>query len=387
MTTSYSQPLITTVIPTYRRPTMLRRAIRSVLAQTYPNFRVCVYDNASGDETGAVVEEFRKSDSRVEYFCRAENIGMTPNFVDGAKRVKTPFFSFLSDDDLMLPHFLEVALSGFQRHPEAALSILPTLCMGPNGLISTVSNLQWPVGLVLPPCGMLCTLYFGNPGLQAMLIRKTIWDDFGGFDEATDPRGEYDFDLRVMARLPVVVSRKPGGIQVIHRGAFTVAGGLSWVWPSEPRMIEKLSQNVDLEPAVRLQAVEKLRMSLKRGLVTRGVARSLSLGRWEDAERAANLLVQECRQSRGARAIRWTTAACRRLPGVQIFLRAFFALRTSGKIVRNLHRQWQFRAYARLLRQSTLAATNSEFPSSVLSSDRIVGSLSEHGHLLKRGLD
>jgi len=55
-----SEPLITTVIPTYRRPAMLRRAIRSVLSQTFPDFRLCVYDNASGDETAVVVEEFRK---------------------------------------------------------------------------------------------------------------------------------------------------------------------------------------------------------------------------------------------------------------------------------------------------------------------------------------
>ena len=48
------QPLITTVIPTYRRPALLAQAIRSVLTQTYPHFLVCVYDNASADETADV---------------------------------------------------------------------------------------------------------------------------------------------------------------------------------------------------------------------------------------------------------------------------------------------------------------------------------------------
>ena len=46
-----NQPLITTIIPTYQRPQLLRCAIQSVLDQTYANFQVCVYDNASGDET------------------------------------------------------------------------------------------------------------------------------------------------------------------------------------------------------------------------------------------------------------------------------------------------------------------------------------------------
>jgi hypothetical protein len=337
---------------------MLRRAIRSVLNQTFPDFRVCVYDNASGDETAAVVEEFRRKDPRVEYVCRPNNIGMFANFMDGAKRVETPFFSFLADDDLMLPHFLDTALSGFQSHPEAALSILPTLCISPRGLILLVTNLQWPEGLVLPPVGMLSTLHLGNPGLQAMLIRKAVWDEFGGFDEATEPGGEYDFDLRVMARWPVVVSKEPGAIQVMHRGTSTAAGGLNWVWPCVPRIISKLAQNTDLQPAIRQQAVEKLTRWMKRGLVTRGVARSISFGRWEDAERAADILLWECRQSRAARAIRWATAVCRRLPGSRFLVRALFALRNGEKIVRNLGQQWQFRAYSRFLRTSTVTASS-----------------------------
>jgi hypothetical protein len=340
---------------------MLRRAIRSVLSQTFPGFRVCIYDNASGDETSAVVEEFRKRDSRVEYVCRPNNIGMYANFMDGAKRVETPFFSFLADDDLMLPHFLETALSGFQRHPEAALSILPTLCMSPRGLILLVTNLQWPEGLLLPPTGMLSTLHLGNPGLQAMLIRKAVWDEFGGFDEATDPGGEYDFDMRVMARLPAVVSKKPGAIQVVHGGAFTTAGGLRWIWPCMPRIISKLAQNRDLQPAIRQQAVEKMQTHMVQALLRRGVVKSISRGEWESAQRAADLLVQECPQSRGARTIRWASAACRRFPGSPFIvhaLSALRALRAGERIMRNLGLQWQFRAYSRFLRTSTVAASS-----------------------------
>ena len=98
-----SAPLITTVIPTYRRPAMLRRAIASVLNQTFADLRLCIYDNASGDETSDVVEEFRKRDNRVVYVRRPENIGASANFVDGAGRVETPYFSFLPDDDILLP--------------------------------------------------------------------------------------------------------------------------------------------------------------------------------------------------------------------------------------------------------------------------------------------
>lgn len=87
------KPMITTIIPTYRRSQQLKQAIHSVLEQTYPHFQVCVYDNASGDDTASVVTEMAKADPRIKYFCHKENIGAFNNFQFGLKRVETPFFS------------------------------------------------------------------------------------------------------------------------------------------------------------------------------------------------------------------------------------------------------------------------------------------------------
>jgi glycosyltransferase involved in cell wall biosynthesis len=329
---------------------MLRRAIRSVLGQSFPDFRVCVYDNASGDETGAVVEEFRGKDSRVEYICRANNIGAHGNFVDGADRVETPYFSFLADDDLMLPDFLQTALAGFRRYPGAALSILPTLCMSPRGHILHMTNLKWPEGLLLPPSGMLSTIAHGNPGLQAMLIRKAVWDEFGGFDEATVPGDEYDFDLRVMARRPVVVSKKPGAIQVMHSGAYTAMAGFNWVWPCVPRMISKIAQNTDLHPAVREQAVENMTRSMKWRFIKMGLLEPISRGDWGSAQEAADIMMRELPQSRAARTARVAAMVCQKLPGTPFIGRAILALRTGERSIRNLGLQWQFRAYSSFLR-------------------------------------
>lgn len=59
------------IIPTYRRPQLLRRAIKSVLNQTYLYIRVCVYDNASNDETADIVANLEKEDPRVSYYCHS----------------------------------------------------------------------------------------------------------------------------------------------------------------------------------------------------------------------------------------------------------------------------------------------------------------------------
>src|SRR2546425_747839 len=116
-----SMQTITTIIPTFRRPKLLERAILSALRQTYPHIQVCVYDNASMDETAELVAKIGEQDSRLKYYCHRENIGSGANFQFGLQNTETPFFSFLSDDDYLLPNFYERAMEDFQRFPDIAL--------------------------------------------------------------------------------------------------------------------------------------------------------------------------------------------------------------------------------------------------------------------------
>ena len=123
---------ITAVIPTYRRPAMLRRAIESVLGQTYPHIRVAVFDNASGDETASVVAELAARDSRVRYRCHPENLGAVRNFQAGMDAVDTDYFCLLSDDDLLLPGFFAHAMDRLRRQPGAGFFCGQTVRFNPD---------------------------------------------------------------------------------------------------------------------------------------------------------------------------------------------------------------------------------------------------------------
>src|SRR5579863_2991538 len=106
---------ITTIITTRQRPALLKRAINSVLNQTYSNFEVCIYDNASNDETEKIVRAFAERDSRVKYHCHSSNIGLMSNYKYAFGQLRSPLFSLLSDDDFLLPCFYETALKGFEQ--------------------------------------------------------------------------------------------------------------------------------------------------------------------------------------------------------------------------------------------------------------------------------
>ena len=112
---------ITTVIPTYRRPDFLKKAIQSVLDQTFPDLRVLVCDNASGDETKEVVASFARRDPRVSYFCQPSHAPILDNFEKGLSLVQTPLYSILCDDDFLLPWFYEIAITELNNNPKAMM--------------------------------------------------------------------------------------------------------------------------------------------------------------------------------------------------------------------------------------------------------------------------
>src|SRR5579863_6759827 len=114
-----NSPLITTVIPTFNRANLLKLAIASVQSQTFRDFQILVLDNASSDNTANFVSLLSEQDSRIKYHRHSTNIGAAANFKYGYEQVNTPFFSFLSDDDVLLPGFYERAYQLLTKYPEA----------------------------------------------------------------------------------------------------------------------------------------------------------------------------------------------------------------------------------------------------------------------------
>ncbi len=114
---SLSIPVLSIVIPSYRRADFLGRCLASVLASPDPRFEVVVSDNASPDHTEAVVEPYKK-DGRLRYFRQKENIGAVRNFFFLANEARGDYVFYLTDDDYLLTGAIEKVLDFiFQFQP------------------------------------------------------------------------------------------------------------------------------------------------------------------------------------------------------------------------------------------------------------------------------
>ncbi|HET9343703.1 MAG TPA: glycosyltransferase family 2 protein [Candidatus Eremiobacteraceae bacterium] len=258
---------VTAIIPTYQRPQMLRRALSSVLRQTIPNVRVCVYDNASGGETESVVKAFASGDARVQYFRHDRNIGAMANFLFGMRRVETPYFSFLSDDDVLLPDFYETALSGFARQPDALMSAASTVEVDEAGRPLFEPLALWPrEGIFEPPSGAFAMLDNRHPTWTTVLFRREAIDRIGYLDLDVGAPSDLDFELHLAACAPIVVSKRVCGAYVRHADAHSV-GETAEVATGFARICRKIDEDTQIETDTRKKLAARVLRQLRMKLV------------------------------------------------------------------------------------------------------------------------
>lgn len=237
--TPADSPLITTIIPTYRRPALLRRAIESALAQEGPPSEIRVYDNASGDSTRDMVSEMARENSRVKYHCHPENIGGFANFQYALNRVETPFFSLLSDDDILLPGFYAQAHADLSRNPSAKLWAGVTVRMTAAGQVYDAHVERWlREGLYSGMDGLAFMACGHAPVWTGVLVNRDVMSAVGGLDPAVGSASDLDWLLRITARYPFFVSKQPVAILTQHPDSFSENAPFSSIWPGWLKMIE-----------------------------------------------------------------------------------------------------------------------------------------------------
>jgi glycosyltransferase involved in cell wall biosynthesis len=108
------------MIPFYGDPDLLRQTVRSVLAQTDPDWRLTVVDDGYPDPT--VAEWFGTlGDDRVTYTRNEQNLGANKNYEKCLTLVTDRHVVILGADDLLLPNYVEVIAGALAAHPDAAV--------------------------------------------------------------------------------------------------------------------------------------------------------------------------------------------------------------------------------------------------------------------------
>ena len=110
--------LISICIPTYQRPDILRQALDSCLAQTYPAFEIVISDDSPDQSTEKMVQEWQQHCSQpVRYLRNAPSLGQAGNVNQLFDLARGDRLVLLHDDDLLLPNALADLKACFEAQP------------------------------------------------------------------------------------------------------------------------------------------------------------------------------------------------------------------------------------------------------------------------------
>lgn len=195
-----SQPKVSVIIPTYNRADRLKTAIDSVLGQTYPFFELIVVDDGSTDGTPDLLATIRHP-IRV---IRQENTGVSAARNRGIQTASGELIAFLDSDDYWLPDKLAAQVAFFNDHPQAVIcQTEETWIRNGRRVNPKLRHRKYP-GMIFEKSLPLCLI---SP--SAVMMRKSLLDEVGLFDESLPACEDYDLWLRITWKYPVGLIETP----------------------------------------------------------------------------------------------------------------------------------------------------------------------------------
>ncbi|MGA7180854.1 MAG: glycosyltransferase [Thiobacillaceae bacterium] len=106
------KPLVSIVLPTYKRANVLPNSIRSILSQTYTNLELIIVDDNSPDNTPDVVKSF--ADERIRYVRNEANLKLPRALNKGFSLARGDYLTWTSDDNLFANNAIERMVEALQ---------------------------------------------------------------------------------------------------------------------------------------------------------------------------------------------------------------------------------------------------------------------------------
>ncbi len=177
------------IIPTYNRPSLVGRAIKSVLGQSYQDFELIVVDGSSDDETKEVVKGF--GDRRIRYVSETGRRGLSNARNMGIRSSMGDYVALLDDDDEWLPYKLEMQVDLLDRLTEDYGVVYSGYRTEQDGRIA---GEYYPAERGYVYARMLKGSILSVP---TIIIRRSCFEVVGYFDEELPSCEDWDMWIRL----------------------------------------------------------------------------------------------------------------------------------------------------------------------------------------------
>lgn len=191
---------LSVIVPTHNRRNALKRALKSVDAQTLPAGEVIVIDDGSTDQTRAML---RSEFPHIVYRSQ-QHRGVSAARNLGIRQSRGEWLAFLDSDDEWLPNKLEKQIAALQNEPHLKICHTNEIWIRNGKRVNAMKKHAKKGGWIFEHCLPLCAM---SP--SSIIIHRSVFERVGLFDEKLPACEDYDLWLRITAHYPVLLLAQP----------------------------------------------------------------------------------------------------------------------------------------------------------------------------------
>ena len=253
---------VSVIIPTYNREKFISECVQSVLAQTLPAREIIIVDDGSTDATYNILRDlgFNSLSTKktvLRYFFQ-QNRGVSSARNLGIKEARSEYIALLDSDDLWLKSKLDRQVSAFQNDTQSSRLCHTDEIWIRNGVrVNQHKKHKKHGGNVFQSCLKLCCI---SP--SSAMMHRSVFEDFGVFDEDLPACEDYDFWLRYSAKEDVNFIDEP---LIIKKGGHSdQLSGAHWGMDRfRIYSIEKILKEPDIKLVHKTEAIQEVILKLE----------------------------------------------------------------------------------------------------------------------------
>ena len=177
---------ISIVLPVHNGEKYISQAIESVLQQSYENWELIIVNDCSTDGTSRIINDYEKKDTRIRVYNNDKNLKLPATLNVGFGYAKGEYFTWTSDDNILLPQFLEVLKRYLDDNTQVDFVYSDYIGIDSEGNELGIRHMLEPENM----------LYKNSVG-ASFLYRRKIYDEIGGYSPEWFLVEDYEYWLRV----------------------------------------------------------------------------------------------------------------------------------------------------------------------------------------------
>lgn len=194
-------PTVSVIMSVYNGERYLRKAVASILHQTFEDFEFIIINDGSTDGTREILESYH--DDRI-VLIHQDNAGLTKALHRGLSLARGEYVARIDADDVAKPSRLENQLQFLKKHPKVMLVGSNCYNIDENGSVLSLTDL--PVDEVQIKWNLL---FYNCLRHSTVMFRRKEVDNLGGYNTAIPYAQDYDLWMRIAGKYSVANLKEP----------------------------------------------------------------------------------------------------------------------------------------------------------------------------------